>query len=148
MRPAPKWHGASVTICGAPTDIEVRVGPIHHRLVLAGSRDPGLEVVTNDRLRYRAQQGEPIDVDADPVRQRLAEADLGVGVVLCPENGDEDLGVASFPCQAIEHRHSVAGKVHEQLLARRVRLAHGRRHTAAPLAVPVAEPAIAVASGG
>ena len=86
-------------------------------------------------------------MDAGPVRQRLAEADLGVGVVLRPENGGEDLGVASFPFQAIEHRHGVAGKVHKQLLARRVRLAHGRRHTAAPLAVPVAEPAVAVASG-
>ena len=76
-------------------------------------------------------------MDADPVGQRLAEAGLGVGVVRRPENGDEDLSGAGFPRQAIEHRHGVASEVHEQLLARGMGLAHGRRHAATPLAVQI-----------
>jgi hypothetical protein len=42
---------------------------------------------------------------------------------------------------------SIAGEVHEQLLAGRVGLPHGRRDAVAPFDVEVAEPAVAVAVG-
>ena len=51
-----------------------------------------------------------------------------------------------LPCvtgQWIEHRHRVAGKIHEQLFARRMRLAHRRLHAPAPVAVEAAKPALA-----
>jgi hypothetical protein len=51
---------------------------------------------------------------------------------------------ANFAGERIEHRHGVAGEVHEQLLARRMGLPHGRGDPAAPLPVQVAEPAVAV----
>jgi hypothetical protein len=61
---------------------------------------------------------------ADPLRQRLAEAGFRVGVVRCPENRDEDFALARLAGDRIEYRHGVAGEIHEQLLARRMGLAH------------------------
>jgi DNA-binding NarL/FixJ family response regulator len=60
---------------------------------------------------------------------------------------DEDLGGAHLPGEPVEHRHSIAGEVYEQLLAGRVGLPHGRRDPVAPFDVEVAEPAVAVAVG-
>src|SRR6476620_6511297 len=45
--------------------------------------------------------------------------------------------------QWIEHSHRVACKIHEQLFARRMRLAHRRRHAPTPVAVEAAKPAVA-----
>ena len=126
---------------------EVLVGAVDARLVAAGGRDPGLEIVADDRLRHAAEEGKRVDVSADPVRQPLAPAGLGIGVVRGPQHRDEDLGLAHLPGDRVEHRHGVAGEVHEQLLAGDMGLAHGRRDAAAPFAVEVAEPAVAVAVG-
>src|SRR6266480_3330435 len=76
---------------------------------------------------------------ADPLGQRLTEAGFRVGVVRCPQNRDEDFTVARLTCNRIEHRNGVAGEIHEQLLACRMRLAHGRRDAATPFAVKVAK---------
>ena len=56
------------------------------------------------------------------------------------ECGDKDVRRSYIAGQRIDHRNRVAGKIHEQLLARHVRLAHRRRHAAAPLSVELAEP--------
>ena len=53
------------------------------------------------------------------------------------------MGLPGVTGQGIEHRHRVAGKIHEQLFARRVRLAHRRRHAPAPVAVEAAKPTVA-----
>ena len=126
---------------------EVLVGPVDARLVAARRRDPGLEIVADERLRHPTQEGERIDMGADPVGQRLAEAGLGEGVVRCPQHRDEDLGGTHLPGEPVEHRHGIAGEVHEQLLAGHVGLPHGRRDAVAPFDVEVAEPAVAVAVG-
>ena len=126
---------------------EVLVGPIDARLVAARRRDPGLEIVAHERLRHPAQEGERIHMGADPVGQRLAQARLREGVVRCPQDRDEDLGGAHLPGEPVEHRHGIAGKIHEQLLAGRVGLPHGRRDAVAPFDVEIAEPAVAVAVG-
>jgi hypothetical protein len=76
---------------------EVLVGPVDTRLVAARRRDPGLEIVADERLRHPAQEGQGIHMGADPVGQRLAEAGLGEGVVRCPKDRDEDLGGAHLP---------------------------------------------------
>ena len=47
--------------------------------------------------------------------------------------------------RGFEHRHGVAGPVDEQLLAGHMRLPHRRRDALAPVAVPLAEPAVGVA---
>ena len=84
---------------------------------------------------------------ADPVGQRLAEPSLGEGIIRCSHHRDEDLGGAHLPGEPVEHRHGIAGKVQEQLLAGRVGLPHGRRDAVAPFDVEIAEPAVAVAVG-
>src|SRR4051812_14087626 len=124
---------------------EVLIGPVYARFVSTGRGDPGLEVVADDRLRYPAEERNRIDVSPDPVRQPLAEAGFDIGVVRGPQNRDEDLGLAHLSGDRIEHRHGVAGKVHEQLVARRMGLAHGRRDAAAPFAVEIAKSTVAVA---
>jgi hypothetical protein len=47
--------------------------------------------------------------------------------------------------RGIKHRDRVAGPIDEQLLARHMRLPHGRRDSPPPLPVEIAEPAVAVA---
>ena len=47
----------------------------------------------------------------------------------------------------IKHRDSIAGPIDEQLLARHMCLAHRRRDAFAPVAIPLAEPAVGVALG-
>ena len=54
---------------------------------------------------------------------------------------------ARTPGEPIEHRHGIAGEVHEQFLAGRVGLPHGRRDPVKSFDVEIAEPAVAVAVG-
>ena len=124
---------------------EILVGPVDAGLVAAGGGDPSLEIVADDQLRYTADEGERVDVGADPVRQALAPASLGIGVVRSPEHSDEDVRLAHLAGGAVDHRHGVAGEVDEQLLAGNVRLAHGGGDGSAPSDVEAAEPTVTVA---
>jgi hypothetical protein len=45
---------------------EVLVGPVDTRLVTARRRDPSLEIVADENLWHPAQEGERIDMSADP----------------------------------------------------------------------------------
>jgi hypothetical protein len=54
---------------------------------------------------------------------------------------------ADLPGGRIEHRHGIAGEVHEQLLTGGVGMPHGRCDPVAPFDVEVAEPAVAVTVG-
>ena len=82
-----------------------------------------------------------------PVGEPLRPARLRIGVVGRSQHRDEDMGAPLYADRGVEHRHRVASKVDEQLLAGRVRLPHGRRDGFAPIAVQVAEPTVAVAIG-
>jgi hypothetical protein len=68
---------------------------------------------------------------------------------------DEDLGGARLPGEPVEHRRGIPGEVHEQLLARRMGLSHGRRDPMAPFDLKVAAfnrqgrmPDVKIASSG
>ena len=53
--------------------------------------DADLRVVGHQLRRHAAHEGERPDMRADPVRQRLGPARLGIGVVGGAHHGDEDL---------------------------------------------------------
>ena len=86
----------------------------------------------------------------DPVGQPLAGQRLGVGVVGCPQHGDEDLRLPDFTRLPIHQWDGHAAEVHEQLLARPVRLPHYQVAAAPPGPVGIAESGIleAVRVGG
>jgi len=65
-------------------------------------------------------------VHGNPVRQALARAGLGIGVVGGAHRGDEELPGMRFAGERIEDVDGVAGKIDKHLLAAHVGLAHGR----------------------
>jgi len=123
---------------------EILVGPVDPRLVAARRRDPSLQIVADKCLRHPAQEAKRIHMGADPIGQRLAEPSLDECVIRRPHDRHEDLGSAYLPGEPVEHRHGIAGEVHEQLFSGRVGLPHGRRDPVAPFDVEVAETAVAV----
>jgi hypothetical protein len=80
--------------------------------VATGRGDARLEVVTHHLAGDPTEEGEGIDVAAQPVCQPLRPAGLGIGQVGGTEGGNEDL------CRA---------HLAEQALSERVALPHGRR---------------------
>ncbi len=122
----------------------VLVGPADPRLVAAGCGDAGLEVVADDLARDAAEAGKGAHVAADPVRQRLRPACLGVGEVGRAQHGDEDLRCPDLARGGVDHLGGLPGIVDEQPLSRWVGLAHRRRQTTAPGRMQVAEPAVAI----
>ena len=123
---------------------ELLVCPVDARLVAARGGDSGLQVVAHDRLRNAADGPQCIDMRSDPIGQPLRPARLCEGVVGGAQHRDEDLDPSLLAGPAVEHRHRVAGEVHEQLVRRPVALAHRRRDGLAPSAVEIAEPTVAV----
>ena len=124
---------------------EVGIGPVDLRLVEAGLRDPGLQVVGHELAGRAAEEGQHADMGADPVRQRLRPGRFHIGVVRGAEHADEDLRLAHLARGAVDDLERVARIVHEGALAGEVMLAHGRRQAALPAAVELAEPAVPVA---
>jgi hypothetical protein len=124
---------------------ELRIAAIDAGLVARRFGDASLEVVADHRLRHATDGAKRIDMHADPVGQSLAPAPFRVGEVGGAERSNKDVRRSCVAVQRIDHRNRVTGEIHEQLLARHVRLAHRRRHAAAPRAVEIAEPTIAVA---
>lgn len=93
----------------------IGIGPVDHRLVKAGPGDAGLEIVAHSLPGRATEISKCPNVRGDPVRQALAEAGLGVGVVRGAEHGDEDLRAAHLAAEPVNHLHGVAGIVDEQL---------------------------------
>jgi len=124
---------------------QLLIGAVDARLVARRLGDASLEVVADHGPRHATDCGKRIDMHADPVGEPLAPAPFRVGEVGGTERGNKDVRRSCVAGQRIDYRNRVAGKIHEQLLARHVRLAHGRRHAAAPRTVEIAEPAVAVA---
>ena len=72
---------------------QVEIGPVETRLVPVGAGDADLWVVGHQLRRHAADEGERADMRADPVRQRLGPARLGIGVAGGAHHRDEDLGL-------------------------------------------------------
>ena len=126
---------------------EIGISPVDHRLVKAGPGDAGLDIVAHRLPGRAAEIGKCPNVRGDPVRQALAEAGFGIGVVRGAEHGDEDLHAAYHAAEPVNHLHRVAGIVDEQLLAGEMHLAQGRLEAASPFLVTLAEPRTAEAVG-
>ena len=101
-------------------------------------------IIRHDEPGHAAEQGEHAPVRADPVRQALRPARLGVGVVGGAEHGDEQLRLAHDAADWIDDRQLLAGVIDEHLVAGDKVLAHGGRQPALELAVEFAEAAVAV----
>ena len=138
----PRWDDGGAVMAG-----KVGIGAVDHRLVKASPGDAGLEIVAHRLPGSAAEIGECAHVRADPVRQALAQARFGVGVVRGAEHGDENLRRAHLASEPIDHLHGVAGIIDEQLLAGDMDLAQGRLEAARPFLVAIAEPRIAEAVG-
>jgi hypothetical protein len=124
---------------------EIGIGPVDHRFVKASPGDAGLQIVAHRLPGHATEIGKCPNVRGDPVRQALAEAGFGIGVVRGAEHGDEDLHAAHLAVEPVNHLHRVAGIVDEQLLAGDMDLAQGRLEAAGPFLVAFAEPRIAEA---
>jgi hypothetical protein len=84
---------------------------------------------------------------ADPVRQRLAPACLGIGVVRGAEHPDEDLGGPDLAGRAGDDGDGLARIVDEHLVAGRVLLAQHRRQPPLEASEQLAKAAVAIACG-
>jgi hypothetical protein len=118
--------------CGIVVLGQLLVRAVDPGLIAANRCDAGLEVVADHRLRHAADRAEGVDVRPDPVGEPFRPARLGIGVIGCSQNRDEDMGVTLRLYRGVEYRHRVASKVDEQLLSGPVRLTHGRRDGFAP----------------
>lgn len=76
-----------------------------------------LHVVTNYGFGHPAQPAFAIGDGTDQILPLLAGGRLHVGVLAAWQNGDKDLGWPDLAGIAIYPTKSLAGKVHEQLLA-------------------------------
>ena len=126
----------------------VGVGGGRLGFIAAGALDRALQIIGHQQCRYRAEEFEGTDVRANPVRQRLREARLRVGVIRGAQHGDEDLGYAQLAAARIDDRHRVAAIVEKQLLAGAVHLTHRAFERLAKLPVVEAELAVAVGATG
>ena len=123
----------------------VLVGSADAWLVAAGGGHTSLEVVADNLPRHPARAGECTNVAADPIRQRLCPARLGVGEIGCAQHRHEDLRPPGLAGGAVNHLRRLPGVIDEQALPGWMGLAHRRRKSAAPAPCQVAEPAVAVA---
>ena len=120
------------------------IGVIDLRCITRGPGDRGLEVVRDQQLRRPAEEAQHALMRADPVRQRLGPGGFGIGVAGGAKHPDEDLGVADLAAMAIDHLDGGAAVVDKRLLAGTVLLAHAALLLRPPLAVELAETAVAI----
>ena len=120
------------------------VAAIDLRIVERGLVNAALEIVRHDQPRHAAEEAEHPHMRADPVRQRLREGRLGIGVAGGAEHADEDLGVVHNARAGIDDCNPLARIIDEHLVAGHMMLAHDRRKPPLKLAEQIAEPAVAV----
>ena len=89
--PHPGWQHRCAVMAG-----HVLVGSADPRLVATGCSHTGLEIVADDLPRDAAKAGERANMAANPVRQRLRPAGLGIGEVGGAERCHKDLRVPHF----------------------------------------------------
>ena len=123
------------------------VGSVETGIVAIGVGNGGLEIIADHELRHAAQKPEQVGMHADPVRQALARASLGVGVVRGPHRRDEQLHGVRFAADGIEDVDGVASEIDEHLFSTHVGLTHRRACTLLPRLEGRAKPRIAKAVG-
>jgi hypothetical protein len=114
------------------------------RLVTAGRGDPSLEVIADDLPGHPGEAGKCANMAADPVRERLRPAGLSVSEVGGAQHRDKHLRPPELAGGIIHHLRRLPGIVDEHPLAGRVRLAHGWRQAAAPIAREVAKTTVTI----
>ena len=122
------------------------VRALDSRLVAAGHRDAGPQLVRHHRLRHAAEELKGADVAGDPVGPALRPRRLGEGEVGSAEHRHEELDVHLLAGRRVPDAGPLACVVDEDLLAGAVDLAHRRPTTLRPQHVLVAKPAVAVAA--
>ena len=81
-----------------------------------------LQVIWDQQPRNRTPEFEHPDMCADPVRQSLRPACLGIGQVGRTRYPDKGLRVAYFAAVRIEDRYFLAGIINESFVAGEVAL--------------------------
>src|SRR4030042_3339775 len=107
-----------------------------------------LQIVGHEYLRNASQELEGPHVSCYPVGKLLRNHRLCVGVAGKPQGGYEDVCSGDLPRFRIDDGQAIAGKVHKELLARPMKLAHGWFQLADPAPVEVAEPRVGVVALG
>src|SRR3954471_22452118 len=120
------------------------VGAVQLRIVERRLGDAALEVVRHQQSRHRPVEPEHPDMRANPVRQALRPARLGIGQVRRAEHADEDLRQAHLSGERVDDRHLLAGGIHEGLVPGEMALPHGRRQAPVEFPEQLAESAVAV----
>ncbi len=121
---------------------KVLIGRVKVRLVARRLGHAAAQIVRHPQLGATAEEVQGTHMAGDPVGQLLGPGRLDVGVVRRAQNGNEDLGLLDLASSTVRHGHRLAGVVDEQLLSRRVGLAHRQRQPLAPAPVVVAEGAV------
>jgi hypothetical protein len=103
------------------------IAAVDLRIVERCLAHPAFEIVRHDQLRGAAEKVEHAHMRADPVRQLLRPGRLRIGQVGSAEHADENLGFVDFARARIGNADLLAGIIDENLFARLMALAHGRR---------------------
>ena len=123
----------------------VAIGAVDLRIVETGLDHRHLGVVGNQQPGGAAEVDERLDVGVDPVGQGLGPARTGERQARTAHHRHEDVRAPDLAGSAVDdHRHGVAGVIHEQLVAAQMRLAHRHRQPRFPAPIEVAKPAVAV----
>ena len=141
--PWPCWKNR-----GAVMGRHFTIGAVNHRIVEARLDDGDFSIVRYQKTRNTADRREGAGVGADPIRERLCPACLGIGQVRGAQYRDENLrrpGLAGQPVN--NHRHRVAGIVDKQLVAAHMGLPHRHREPARPAAAQLTETRIPIPVG-
>jgi len=130
---------------GAVMGSHVGIAAVDLRLAEARADHAGLEVVGHDQRWRPAAECKGPRMGADPVRQRLAPARLGIGHVRCAHHRNKELCGPRRAGRQVDHRHRRAGVIDEHSLPGDMALAHHRRQATGPAAVVLAKGRIGVA---
>ena len=98
-----RWNG------GVVVRRHLGIGAVNPGLVEAGLSHSGLEVVRDELVRDTAEELQHPNMGADPVRQALRSGRLGIGVIRCAEDADEDLRCPNLAGLAVDDVQRVFG---------------------------------------
>src|ERR1035441_7096022 len=126
---------------------QVPVSGIQFRLVIAGMRDGGLQVIRHHNLDYPTEKLECPDMGPNPVPQILPRGSLGERVTAGAQHRDEHGGRLDLAGLWVVNRNRRAGVIDKHLLAGAMFLPQHQVEFLQPTPVQVAEPAVGIAFG-
>lgn len=124
---------------------QLGIGSVEAGIVAVGVGDGGLEIVADHECRRAAEEGEKVDVSPDPVGEPLAWA--GLGYSWTRPSLRRTASSTALPHLRGGDVDSIAGEIHENLLAAQMGLPHRRPGSPLPGLVGRAEPRIAESIG-